>query len=657
MKGITMDLNILNLTASKTESGDYEIQIEGVDSADFPRGVPCSWFVGDDETNVTTTGPFLLVVPPGTTETVVKARIKVTKGVSLSPALEALGYTGDRLTGVTSLVRSQAQVFLTGEWSAPLAPTRAARIVETSGSPGTIRAKVTNTRTSPPATVDIALYAIIKKSCENLGYTNYKKHIDLVLRCPESTGESSRRDSEKADRATYNIAKRRSLPFTDTDAYRSLKVATEAFMITNAATAVVSLESLSDPDLRDYLDRMLQESLSVHGSADQALDAFATHYLVKRNGGGPLMLPYLATVADSFPGSPMGDNAQDWIQDYKVKEGAKKIDECCAAWLECKSEKLRSPMLIELIWSYWHEEMALVQTMNAIMLRFQNVQGSRSGAALANIEIDPLRPINNLLWGFIQDEQHRLTIQRRAYEYVHHYGLPLIGRAVPNLKPAESRSRFWESFVNLLRLCHAFYRQSDDTTIVPDGFPLLNVLREVHLLLAEGAHNQFRDLPVTSRIEMLMKQFVLARDEFREFLPRRVMVDYPEPWMHSVATMRRLQGWGDSNILHFWHLAKFAEPILLSIRWGNWVESHKPQPGGQLGAYLQSRSADLHPGHSHPDGRRCDLGQCRPYPARGAVDAPCASRCGIAETSYIHESCITRGRKFSTEQLVPFGHH
>ena len=45
---------------------------------------------------------------------------------------------------------------------------------------------------------------------------------------------------------------------------------------------------------------------------------------------------------------------------------------------------------------------------------------SRTSAApaapdpLANLEIDPLRPLNNLLWGYMQDEQHRLTRRRGA---------------------------------------------------------------------------------------------------------------------------------------------------------------------------------------------------------------------------------------------------
>ena len=64
--------------------------------------------------------------------------------------------------------------------------------------------------------------------------------------------------------------------------------------------------------------------------------------------------------------------------------------------------------------------------------------------------------------------------------------------------------------------------------MVADGFPVLNALSEVHLLLTQGAHNQYGDLPWTARQEMLMQQWLLARPEMREFLPRRIMVDYPE---------------------------------------------------------------------------------------------------------------------------------
>lgn len=219
----------------------------------------------------------------------------------------------------------------------------------------------------------------------------------------------------------------------------------------------------------------------------------------------------------------------------------------------------------------------LVQTMGAITQRFQNKRSASGQDPLANLETDPLRPLNNLLWGYVQDEIHRLTVVRRAYEYDHHYGLRIFGKAIPEFRPADSRSKFIEAFHNLLNLCTKFYKGDDDTTVIADGFPVLNALRDVHLLLSEGAHNQFGDLPATARIEMLMQQWMLARPEFLQFLPTRTMVAYPEPWMDRVDAMKKLQGWTDINVLHFRNLATFGEQVLLSIRYGAWADAYQPQ--------------------------------------------------------------------------------
>jgi hypothetical protein len=101
---------------------------------------------------------------------------------------------------------------------------------------------------------------------------------------------------------------------------------------------------------------------------------------------------------------------------------------------------------------------------------------------------------------------------------------------------------------------------------------VLNALRDLHLILSEGAHNQYGDLPTTARIEMLMQQWLLARPEFRELLPTRTMVAYPEPWMDRVDAMKRLQGWTDVSITHFRFLGIYGEQILLSIRFTRWSE-------------------------------------------------------------------------------------
>lgn len=238
----------------------------------------------------------------------------------------------------------------------------------------------------------------------------------------------------------------------------------------------------------------------------------------------------------------------------------------------------RGDCVIELIWSYWYEEAMLVQTMQTIAYRFQNRRrGDRD--PLASFEIDPLRPLNNIIWGYVQDERNQLSVARRAHEYDHHYGLRLKGRAVGNFNPIDSRERFLEAFHHLLYLCTVFYKEENDNTYQADGFPILTALQELHVILAEGAHNQFGDLPTQARAEMLMMQWILSRAETREFLPGRASVPYREPWMGRVEAMRTLQGWQGASINHFSILAEFGERLLLSARLGNWMDIQNPMAG------------------------------------------------------------------------------
>jgi len=246
-----------------------------------------------------------------------------------------------------------------------------------------------------------------------------------------------------------------------------------------------------------------------------------------------------------------------------------------------------------------------VQTMNAVSQRFQNVRGTGDRDPLANMEIDPLRPLNNLLWGYVQDEFNRLTVRRRAYEYVHHYGLTLFGKAASDLNAADRRSKFLEAFHNLLYQASIFFKEDFQTTVIADGFQLLNSLKAVHLVLAQGAQNQFGDLPWTARVEMLLMQYMLARREIRDFLQSRAMVPYKEPWEAQVDTMKTLQGWTDTTVSHFRDLAVYGEQILLSIRYGDWINVNnedsaknwaryfRPEIQGYLHAYRAATGIDL----------------------------------------------------------------
>jgi hypothetical protein len=273
--------------------------------------------------------------------------------------------------------------------------------------------------------------------------------------------------------------------------------------------------------------------------------------------------------------------------------------------------KARNPLFMELIWSYWQEQGLLTQTMKSVALRFQNKARGKHDR-LAHLEIDPLRPVNNLIWGYIQREGKLLTVTRRNYEYQHQYGLSLSGHAVGSRRAADVREQFLEAFHTLLHLASEFFRQDDDRMVTSDAFPVLNALKEVHLYLSKGAHNQFGDLAWTARTEMMMEQWILSHNALREFIAGRIMVAYPERWQRQVDGMMSIQGWGDISCIHFNNLAAFGEQILLSIRYIPWVNIHdqnraklwaqfwRQEIQGYIHAYRAASGVDLSGNYSMP---------------------------------------------------------
>ncbi len=412
-------------------------------------------------------------------------------------------------------------------------------------------------RTAMEPTTDQALWVIIRNRTRAISFNLYKKFIDDVMCHEKFTAEKEHK------RETREFELR--LPFPGVDAYNLLKVATELFLMQECGVEIKNQElfqtdeetrRLGRPVTLDDINRLKEKYL------EDLLDEKGT--VVQQN----VLLPYLKLIRDRLKELPLKLPTEFPPNCYGILRS-----------------RLTDPCLLELIWSYWHEEGMLVQTLKAISLRFQNRRGAADRDPLAHLDIDPLRLLNNLLWGYIQDEQHRLSIVRRTYEYDHHYGLTLYGKAVSSLRSVDGRSKFLEAFHNLLHLCSIFFKEDDDTTVIADGFPVLNALREVHLLLAEGAHNQFGDLPSTARQEMLIEQWLLARPEMREFLRGRIMVPYPQEWMDCVDTMKTLQGWTDVSVREFHDLAEFGEQIVLSIRYGNWNRVNDPAQAANWARY------------------------------------------------------------------------
>jgi hypothetical protein len=388
---------------------------------------------------------------------------------------------------------------------------------------------VNSTKRMP--TSDQALWTAIRGCTQKRAFDNYDKFIQTAL-CTRSGKAGSCEAHSSLVRNTSEAWLYR----YGSKGFALLETATEVFLLCrscccNLKTAVEGAEIDVDEESARF-DRPVTKQ--------EIVDALGTYLSGDR-------LPYVDTIVKNLQ-----------ITGYTRDD-----------FPFCQRTMRDTPCLYELIWSYWHEMGYLAQTMAAITARFQNIRVGGSNA-LAMLTVDPLRPINNLMWGYVQAGKDWLTVRRRAGEYGHEYGLTLQGKAVGDITPADPRSRFLEAFHQLLGECAQFYKDDANKWIDPDPYPLLNSIIAVHLLLAEGAHNQFGDLPFVSRKEMLIQQWLLAQPPMTSFLQSRPMIPYDEPWMGQVDSMKKLMGWTDTSVIHFNRLAVFGERLLLSIRYGNW---------------------------------------------------------------------------------------
>lgn len=471
--------------------------------------------------------------------------------------------------------------------------------------PGVASRERTLTRTDLGNPESAALWSAIRQHTEAIGFERYQRFVDSVLASyvqgAVATAPPGAPNTPGARFAAY-IAQR------GLDPYQLVKVATEAFLLREAGVWHFR-------DLGGARASRLGELV-----AERALE---TEYQPGQTDVQGFPLDHAHYPAELSPGVDAPEKygaARERLRTFFQGEGRSYVDaiiptftqDAVADWAPFKAlyaDLSVAPPLIELIWSYWHEEGMLSQTLAAIALRFQNVRGNGASDRLTELAFDAVRPLGAFLYGYINDESQRLSVMRRAYEYNQQYGLALVGKATRGLRPADARSQFVEAFHNLLRLAAIFYSQDDDTTVVSDGFPVLNALKEVHLVLAEGAHNQFRDLPWTARVEMLVEQWIMARPEMKEFLRGRLMVPYIEGWMGGVDAMKRLQGWTDVSVTHFRDLGVYGERILLSVRhfrWEvvtdqeearTWARAFRPEIQAYIHAYRAVTGVDL----SNPD--------------------------------------------------------
>ena len=213
--------------------------------------------------------------------------------------------------------------------------------------------RVSMRRTATEATEDLPLWVVIRKSTEAISFDNYFRFMNHVL-CGEPLPSSVTQTSNRIarGRARFDeLQNRRFLPFTDADGYRILKVATEAFLMVNCGVALADFDFFSDQegDLADLVRR-------VGITAD--LRGLWDRYLKFVNGTSDQTLPYLALIRDK-------------LRDVRLKDSLfadANLPQECFGILR---QKLAEPCLLELIWSYWHEEGMLVQTVNAITVGFK----------------------------------------------------------------------------------------------------------------------------------------------------------------------------------------------------------------------------------------------------------------------------------------------
>jgi hypothetical protein len=390
--------------------------------------------------------------------------------------------------------------------------------------------RVTMDRTPSDPTLDQALWVAIRNRTHAISFERYREFLARVFEDgePGELADNARRLLRGYSNKGHGIG-----------TYQVLKYLTEAFLLLECGVRIERHRHYHpfDPDEEA---RRLGRSYSF-----EEIEQKLHEYL-----GQPPQLPYITRVLRAaYPYLERGVGGDDRLLSGRVNE----------------------PLLIELIHTYFLEEGMLMQTMDAICQRFKNYRGLEDRDPLVNLEIDPLRPLNNLIWGYIQDEPNRLTVKRRAFEYLHEYNLTLSGWPLGNNRSRNIRSTFLEAFHNLLYQSTIFFQQDFQTTVIADGFPLLNVLKEVHLALAQNDGNQLGDLPWTTRVDTLLIQFILARPEMRTFLQSRVMVPYKEAWMPQVDAMKAMQGWTDVTVTHFRDLAVYGEQLLLSVRYGDWI--------------------------------------------------------------------------------------
>src|SRR5262249_21738913 len=161
-------------------------------------------------------------------------------------------------------------------------------------------------------------------------FANYLRFMDQVL-----CGIDRHLDRTEFD----NLRKRRFLPYNDADAYRLLKIATEAFLIVNCGVFLAQ-PIFTQADLDDLLNRVSLDGRIIDLNS---LNTLWQKYLEFVNGTQDQTIPYLALIRDK-----LRDQGRLKRSIFAAEDSSIDLPEECFGILRTK---LTNPCFLELIWS------------------------------------------------------------------------------------------------------------------------------------------------------------------------------------------------------------------------------------------------------------------------------------------------------------------
>ena len=218
---------------------------------------------------------------------------------------------------------------------------------------------VTLHRSATCPTLDQALWAAIRNRTQAISFHRFHHFLHRVLRW-----EEHEKLPEAIERRLRDLGAHR-LGLTP---WHALKRATEMFLLTETGVRI-SREHSHELELDALGDSARLGAPVKAGELAERLSLYLGH---------PPQLPYITRVVETAFPEYLGSRQ---------------------AGHRVLVDRINEPILIELIWSYWHEEGMLMQTINAINQALPEHPPTRSHDPLANMAIDPLRPLSNLLWG------------------------------------------------------------------------------------------------------------------------------------------------------------------------------------------------------------------------------------------------------------------